>query len=293
MGEDEEFKRRKDLTFLQAEGHEPLPQQLKREEVSDGFRAKLLNLFRHYILDYDGDVFGGGFVYDNVIPVFENEWVNRQEKYADELLTGDEFDNRAEIYQSIKKFIVAEDGKDVLDFVQFILREKTLDPNIRKSIKDLFVESNMAYRVYGNPPTLIPLSSEEDAEAVLKSLDTLREAKQKGASTHLKNAAESLRSGNFSDSVRESIHAVESTVKRIAGKDKATLTDGLKVVENATDLHPALKKAFNQLYGYTSDEKGVRHASIDGDEMVDEHLALFMFSTCASFCAYLVNVTRK
>jgi len=57
-------------------------------------------------------------------------------------------------------------------------------------------------------------------------------------------------------------------------------------------LHKGLKSAFGKLYGYTSDEKGIRHASLNGDEMADEHLALFMFSTCASFCAYLVNVTR-
>lgn len=171
--------------------------------------------------------------------------------------------------------------------------KKGLDPNIRKSIKDLFTECLLAYRVYGNPPTLIPIASKMDAEAVITSFDTLHRARQSGAFFHLKKAAENLNAGKSSDAVRESIHAVESTVRKVTGNDKGTLTDGLALIEYATHLHKSLKSAFSKLYDYTSDEKGIRHASINGDEMVDEHLALFMFSTCASFCAYLVNVTRK
>ena len=58
--------------------------------------------------------------------------------------------------------------------------------------------------------------------------------------------------------------------------------------------HPALKDAFNKLYGYTSDEKGIRHALLDKEAAnvgLDE--AMFMFGACASFAAYLVNRHQK
>lgn len=105
-----------------------LPCQLKRSEVSEKFKTKLLNIFGHYINDFNHKSYGGTFVYDNVIHVFENEWVNRQEKYADELLSGDEFDDRKTIFENIKESVVTNSDEEVLDFVQFILREKGVGP---------------------------------------------------------------------------------------------------------------------------------------------------------------------
>ena len=54
--------------------------------------------------------------------------------------------------------------------------------------------------------------------------------------------------------------------------------------------HRALKEAFSKLYGYTSDENGIRHALLEeGAADVDLDDAVFMFGACASFAAYLVN----
>ena len=46
------------------------------------------------------------------------------------------------------------------------------------------------------------------------------------------------------------------------------------------------------LYGYTSDEDGIRHALLGEQEKVDIDDAVFMFGACASFTAYLVNKAR-
>jgi hypothetical protein len=43
------------------------------------------------------------------------------------------------------------------------------------------------------------------------------------------------------------------------------------------------------LYGYSSDEEGVRHALVFKEEaQVDEADALFMLGACASFVSYLL-----
>ena len=58
--------------------------------------------------------------------------------------------------------------------------------------------------------------------------------------------------------------------------------------------HPALKKGFKNLFGYTSDEEGVRHALLERDAAdVDVLDALFMYGACASFAAYLVSKHQK
>jgi hypothetical protein len=55
-----------------------------------------------------------------------------------------------------------------------------------------------------------------------------------------------------------------------------------------------MKGAFQKLYGYTSDENGIRHASVfDPKAKVDETDALFMLGACASFVSYLLARHRQ
>lgn len=60
------------------------------------------------------------------------------------------------------------------------------------------------------------------------------------------------------------------------------------------DIHGALKSGFKAIYGYTSDEKGIRHPLLDiGVAKVDETDAIFMFSACAAFISYLIGKARS
>ena len=63
----------------------------------------------------------------------------------------------------------------------------------------------------------------------------------------------------------------------------------LKSIEQHKEkLHPAFKEALIKLYGYTSDEEGIRHAYLDqSDAKVGQDEAVFMFGACASFASYL------
>jgi hypothetical protein len=98
--------------------------------------------------------------------------------------------------------------------------------------------------------------------------------------------------GNFADSVRESVHAVESVSRAI--EPTAELSKALAELEKTASIHPALKKGFSAIYGYTSDEKGIRHPLIDsGEAAVDETDALFMIGACSSFVSYLIGKGRK
>ncbi len=102
-------------------------------------------------------------------------------------------------------------------------------------------------------------------------------------------AGSELRHGNWAASVRESIHAVESVAVQLA-PSKDTLGDALAVLERTGHLHGSLKSAFQTLYGYASNEKGVRHALVFRDEAeVDEPDALFMLGACAAFVSYLIQ----
>ena len=58
-------------------------------------------------------------------------------------------------------------------------------------------------------------------------------------------------------------------------------------MEEKIEIHPALKKAFNNLYGYTSDSGGIRHASLSESNLKFED-AKFMLVSCSAFTNYLI-----
>jgi hypothetical protein len=63
-----------------------------------------------------------------------------------------------------------------------------------------------------------------------------------------------------------------------------TLGPALAALEKQGHLHGGLKAAFSSLYGYSSDEEGIRHALVFKEEaQVDEADALFMLGACASY----------
>jgi hypothetical protein len=101
-----------------------------------------------------------------------------------------------------------------------------------------------------------------------------------------------LANGRYADSVRESIHAVEATARVL--EPSAALNSALGRLESSAKIHRTLKHGFGNLYGYTSDEEGIRHPLLDdGTANVDETDALFMLGACAAFVSYLINKARK
>ena len=55
-----------------------------------------------------------------------------------------------------------------------------------------------------------------------------------------------------------------------------------------TELHGTLKSAFKQLYGYTSDEDGIRHAILE-DKKVGFDEAKYMIVACSAFVNFLIS----
>jgi hypothetical protein len=55
-----------------------------------------------------------------------------------------------------------------------------------------------------------------------------------------------------------------------------------------------LQNGFSSLYGFTSDEDGIRPALLDEPvAQVDETDALYMLGSCAAFISYLINKARQ
>ena len=147
------------------------------------------------------------------------------------------------------------------------------------------------YRIVDNE-VLCPIGSDEDGKAVEKAFTDLKSAGLTGGREHLKKASTELAAGNFASSVRESIHAVESVVRVL--ESDGDFSRALAKLEAKTNIHGALKRGFTAIYGFTSDEQGIRHSLLEKEPpTVDEADAQFMIGACSAFVSYLISKARS
>jgi hypothetical protein len=143
---------------------------------------------------------------------------------------------------------------------------------------------NSAYRYVGGK--FAEITNQSDLAAVG---DAVQQSDFPGAAQHLARALVLLtdrRNPDPRNSIKESISAVESACKQIAGTPKATLEDAIKILEKRGDLHPCLKGGFSKLYAFTSDQGGIRHAMLDEPNLTKAD-GLFFLVTCSAFINYL------
>ncbi|AYM99371.1 hypothetical protein [Chryseobacterium sp. 3008163] len=66
----------------------------------------------------------------------------------------------------------------------------------------------------------------------------------------------------------------------------------LDKIKGKLKIHSALERGFKQIYGYTSDTDGIRHALTE-DNNCDFEDAKFMLVSCSAFINYLVIKADK
>lgn len=275
------------LTFSQAQGYEELPCPLKLEELPTEARTHIWNVF-YLCLEESREPHPYRSSPFQVVGAWaEILWAKHfvhDHRALDEWNT--QFDSiRSELRHGIETLPFNK----VFDLIQFVLRHRACPKEFTATMKLAFTRCRLAYTIdEGPPPTIVPAVTPEEGSAVVEALRTLRESGMGGAAAHLRNASESINTRDWAGSVRESIHAVESVARQLDPAASTTLGPALRTLQKNGSLHPALEHAFNKLYGYTSDEQGIRHALLDpsGNKVgMDE--ALFMLSACASFSSYL------
>lgn len=175
----------------------------------------------------------------------------------------------------------------VLDLVEFLDRHPICSSELKQDLANAFSANRSPYRIIDG--LVVTIGVADQGAAFEKALAAAQSVGSGAARTHLINAGKAITDGQWAACVRDSIHAVEAISVWMAPGAK-TLGKALAVLERSGRLHSSLKLAFNQLYGYSSDEKGVRHALVFEDSArVDEADALFMLGACAAFVSYLVS----
>lgn len=147
------------------------------------------------------------------------------------------------------------------------------------------------YRIVGGHVT--PITSSAEIDEVVEAMR--KGDKYLGIGEHLSASVRLLsdkQNPDYRNSIKESISAVESLARELTGNPNAMLGAALGELEKHHDLHPALKKAFASLYGWTSDAGGIRHALMEASTLTQAD-ARFMLITCSAFINFAIDTTKE
>ena len=288
-------------SFSLAHGYEEIPAPLKLEELPQEARTGIWDLFYRHVsaclsedtADRERSLESLG-VLDSleVGPWIRDPWkaIMRAKHIEFDKQPLDTWDSDFKrICNELRDNMTSLPFNRVFDMIQFVLRHPDCSDGFMEAMKQTFSDCRLAYVIDAGPPAaIVPAATREEGDQVVESIRVLREAGLDGSASHLRQASEHLNAGDWAGSVRESIHAVESVARQLDPGGARKLGPALSSLERRGGLHPALRGAFSKLYGYTSDQQGIRHPLLDqADARVGQEEALFMLGACASFVGYL------
>lgn len=281
--------------FSDRNGIEPLNTDIQLDELDERTRVRLINTIN--------------LLYTYLYQGFTERSPEKQRfiKYVIQEIYCNivEFDcwyREDELFKNISETILTDEYHNVLTAVEALAqyfdnywREKNYKTEkdisvVYKIFNDVFQEEYVGYRFIGD--IISPITDKEEIAAINEAIDDeiyiVRE--------HISKANMLLsdrKNPDYENSIKESISAVEAICQVISntkGKE-ATLGNMLKSLEaDGIEIHPAMKKAFNILYGYTSDANGIRHAGDIGGPSSTFEEAKFMLVACCAFINYLQGV---
>ncbi len=170
---------------------------------------------------------------------------------------------------------------DLMEFILAVLPPISAKP-LTKKWNELLEQETAGYRIVGGE--IVDIISPAEIAVIEAGLSSGLQ----GVQEHIRVALSCLsdkEAPDYRNSIKESISAVES-ICRLVGGGK-TLGGALKKLRERISIHPALEKAFNALYGYTSDEGGIRHALLE-ESAVDSADARFMLVACSAFVNFMI-----
>ncbi|MEN9647841.1 MAG: hypothetical protein RLY57_645 [Candidatus Parcubacteria bacterium] len=152
--------------------------------------------------------------------------------------------------------------------------------DLQDRLNDVFQEEGVQYKIVDGQVAALMNKTEADEVSAAQSLEN-------SASFHLNKAVELFNkrpTPDYSNSIKESISAVEAVSREITGKESATLGEAVKTM----NLHPSLEQGIAKLYGWTCDEGGIRHALKSGGKNDSEEAeARYLLVLCSALVNFL------
>lgn len=270
-------------SFSKRYGYVPLKNAFQRESVDNELRTMLWNVLNLFIWRYYEE---GNQRFSKITQDIDNLvarlWLHFFNRDIDALPSFISAPYEKGAYDQLKMFFMECVWYQVYDFIEAIAKDdgNLISEEGREAINSVLERQNAAYRLVNNQ--FVEITDKNEIQAIELALSSSETPVQ----THLNTALRMLsdkEAPDYRNSVKESISAVEAACRLITADESATLGAALKRISS---LHPAMSKAFSQLYGYSSDAPGIRHALANQD-IVSYADAKFMLVACSAFISYL------
>jgi hypothetical protein len=202
--------------------------------------------------------------------------------------------NEGHAVEWLRKQYADAEWWDVYNLAEFLVRElgdaawfpkRTAE---LEAVVNTILEDELAgYRFVDG--VLAPIASAPEVAAIEEAIEAARRHGLTGVHLHVTTALEHLGkkpTPDYRNSIKESISAVESAARQISGAN--SLGEALAAIQKVSPFHGALQKGFLSLYGYTSDDDGIRHAILD-EPTVGFDEAKYMLVSCSAFASFLMS----
>ncbi|MCY3945168.1 MAG: hypothetical protein OXF44_02645 [Anaerolineaceae bacterium] len=270
--------------FSQRMGLRPVRTELQKYGMDEALRTRLWNaLHNSYFWERDFPE------YDNLWPVAKHLWDALLRRPVDTLPeTGWDF------IRAIRAHYFSCEWDEVYDLIEEVLKTPPRAGTIEEfttACNRVLSDESSYYRLINNRIT--PVFSEEGRgaieDAIKDSPDPVRQQL-----TQALVVLSDRNSSNYRNSIKDSINAVETLCRQITGKSNVTLGDAVNLITRSgqVSFHPAFAEALKRLYGWTSDEGGIRHGLMDESNLSQED-ARFMLVCCSEFINYLTEKADK
>ncbi|MES2780862.1 MAG: hypothetical protein V4651_13295 [Bacteroidota bacterium] len=283
------------MRFSQRQGFTPTEKEIQLDFIDIELKNGLWNIYKIYVLDYLKDEKNYQYNFNPFSRFTKNLWHSFYKLQIDEIPH-----RQYEVNEYIKYKFFKVEWFELYDFIEYTivaLSPPEFEFNIshfESALNDVLEREFSGFRVIQN--TISPITNETEIKEITHSIVlTSNFTALKGCNIHLQAALTKLsdkKHPDYRNSIKESISAIESLAKIISNNAKDSLGASLDKIKGKIKLHSALEKGFKQIYGYTSDDDGIRHALTD-ESSCDFEDAKFMLVSCSAFINYLIAKTQK
>ncbi len=274
------------MGFSEQYGYKKIREIIQIDSMDEPLRNALWNMLTLFIWNHVED---STSIFRYYLDSYSNReiknlciglWQDRLGKQLDQL--GNDWEK---VYMELRKYFFKCEWYEAYHFIEFVANNYTGDQlqDFIDACNKVMVKNVSAYRFIDR--IICRITEQQEIDAVEQALDSACGPVR----THLRRSLQLLsnrETPDYRNSIKESISAVESLVATVVGVEKGTLGDLIKRLEDQISLHPALKAAFSKLYGYTSDEGGIRHALLEAETIRFED-AKFFIVVCSAFINYV------
>jgi len=271
--------------FSQRKGHKPASKALQLDAVDHDLRNNLWSALHDVYFSHWNDAdygYGGGLLSQQgqqIRSLVEAIWCEYFKQPSDTV------PHWSDTISRIRKYHFECEWYEVYDLLEFVIKHgpESSRELFRKLCNWRMQQENSGYRIVDIEVVEITSPAE------IGEIESAIASKIHGVQEHLSTALALLsdrKKPDYRNCAKESISAVEGVCKLFGGGK--TLGDALKILKQKVDIHPAFERALSALYGYASDQGGIRHALLE-KSTVSFTDAKFMLVSCSAFTNYLIG----